>query len=148
MCSWRIADYWIVRKTKLHVPMLYQNEGIYRYKGGVNWRAALTLLIVVPINLPGLINAIDKTVDIGNYSYFYKASWLTSFFIAFFLYSVFSLIAPPRETLVGKTVESLDEDPGYPGITSSKSNDRHGWEKDISPTTPSPKEQQFNLNRA
>jgi NCS1 family nucleobase:cation symporter-1 len=50
--------------------MLYQNEGIYRYKGGVNWRAAVALLVVIPINLPGLINAIDKGVDIGNHKFF------------------------------------------------------------------------------
>ena len=50
--------------------MLYQNEGIYRYKGGVNWRAVASLLVVVPINLPGLINAIDKSVDTGNHKFF------------------------------------------------------------------------------
>jgi NCS1 family nucleobase:cation symporter-1 len=50
--------------------MLYQNEGIYRYKGGVNWRAVVSLLVVVPINLPGLINAIDKSVDTGNHKFF------------------------------------------------------------------------------
>lgn len=52
--------------------MLYQNEGIYRYKGGVNWRAVVTLVVVVPINLPGLINAINPAVPIGNFSYFCK----------------------------------------------------------------------------
>jgi len=65
----QIADYWIVRRTYLHVPMLYQNEGVYRYHGGVNWRALLTLIIVVPINLPGLINAINPKVPIGNLAY-------------------------------------------------------------------------------
>jgi cytosine/uracil/thiamine/allantoin permease len=54
--------------------MLYQNEGIYRYHGGVNWRAALTLLIVVPINLPGLIHAINPKIYIGNLLYFCKLS--------------------------------------------------------------------------
>lgn len=53
--------------------MLYQNEGIYKYKGGINWRAAATLLIVIPINLPGLINAINPQVNIGNYAYFCKS---------------------------------------------------------------------------
>jgi NCS1 family nucleobase:cation symporter-1 len=53
--------------------MLYQNEGIYRYRGGINWRAAVTLLVVVPINLPGLINAINPKVAIGNFAYFCKS---------------------------------------------------------------------------
>jgi hypothetical protein len=66
----QITDYYLVRNRKLHVPMLYQNEGIYRYKGGVNWRAVVALFIVIPINLPGLINAIDKTVQTGNHKFF------------------------------------------------------------------------------
>jgi NCS1 family nucleobase:cation symporter-1 len=50
--------------------MLYQNEGIYKYHYGLNWRALATLLIVVPINLPGLIHAINSKVYIGNLAYF------------------------------------------------------------------------------
>jgi NCS1 family nucleobase:cation symporter-1 len=127
--------------------MLYQNEGIYRYKYGTNWRALVTLLIIVPVNLPGLINAIDSTVDIGNHSYFYKASWLTSFFIAGFTYTVLSLIFPPTDTLVDTTVESLDDDMGYPGITAD-SQDPNGWEKDHSPSSsPTDNREQYALNK-
>lgn len=50
--------------------MLYQNDGIYRYSFGVNWRALVALLVAVPVNLPGLIHAIDAKVVIGNYTYF------------------------------------------------------------------------------
>ncbi|KAJ9157648.1 allantoin permease [Pleurostoma richardsiae] len=95
-----IIDYWVIRRTRLHVPMLYQNEGIYRYHYGVNWRALATLIVVVPINLPGLIHAINSKIDIGNYAYFYKASWLTSTFMAAGVYLVLSLLSPPSETLV------------------------------------------------
>ena len=119
--------------------MLYQNEGIYRYKGGVNWRAVVALVIVIPINLPGLINAIDKTVDTGNHKFFCtsfcltptfypsiedlfrrcteikanntdKASWLTSFFICAAVYLALSKISPPTSTFVDRTVESLDDE--------------------------------------
>ncbi|KAK1923149.1 permease for cytosine/purines, uracil, thiamine, allantoin-domain-containing protein [Papiliotrema laurentii] len=130
-----IGDYWIIRKTRLHVPMLYQNEGIYRYKAGINWRALATLLIVVPINLPGLINAIDSTVYIGNYRYFYRASWLTSFFISFFLYVILSKVFPPSDTLVDKTVESLDEDEGYEG--HGEAVELNSWEKNVASPSPS-----------
>ncbi|KAK8850711.1 hypothetical protein IAR55_004631 [Kwoniella newhampshirensis] len=125
-----IVDYWAIRRTRLHVPMLYQNEGIYKYTYGVNWRAALTLLIAVPINLPGLIHAINTKVDIGNYSYFYRASWLTSTFIAAFLYFTFCFFFPPTSTIVESTVESLDEDLVL--------NDTHGWEKDKEGETSDP----------
>ncbi|KAH8897543.1 hypothetical protein GQ53DRAFT_713266 [Thozetella sp. PMI_491] len=109
-----IVDYWLVRRTCLHVPMLYQNDGIYRYQYGVNWRALATLLVVVPVNLPGLINAIDSSIAIGNYAYFYKASWLTSSFMAAGVYLAFNAISPPRQTLVPYSVDSED------GIADSK----------------------------
>lgn len=131
-----IFDYWVIRGRKLHVPMLYQNEGIYRYKGGVNWRAIVTLLVVIPINLPGLINAINNKVDIGNHAYFYRSSWMTSFFISAAVYVALSKIFPPKDTFVPRTVESLDEDTGYPGVTEPVVNGADTpWEKEMSPTT-------------
>jgi len=143
----QITDYWIIRRTNLHVPMLYQNEGIYRYKFGINWRALATLVIIVPVNAPGLANAINKSIDIGNYSYFYRASWLTSFFIAGTIYTTLSLVFPPSDTLVDKTVESLDEDGGYPGITADP-QDPNGWEKENSPiASPTDAKEHYALNK-
>ncbi|KAL2275083.1 hypothetical protein FJTKL_02536 [Diaporthe vaccinii] len=104
-----ISDYWIICSRKLHVPMLYQNDGIYRYSYGVNWRALVTLLIVFPVNLPGLIHAIDARVDIGNYTYFYKASWLTATFISAGIYLALSL-AFPYKTLRIEDVSDYNED--------------------------------------
>lgn len=130
--------------------MLYQNEGIYRYYGGVNWRAVLTLIIVVPINLPGLIRAINGNIDIGNLSYFCKshvpkvrakrqvlislidkASWLTSFFISFGLYILFSKVFPPTATLVDKTIESLDDEEGLNDHAMTDGAAFHHKEKDF-----------------
>lgn len=53
--------------------MLYRNDGSYCYTYGVDWRALVTLLVVVPINLPDLINAVDGNMKIGNYAYFCKS---------------------------------------------------------------------------
>ncbi|WWC72761.1 uncharacterized protein I206_106725 [Kwoniella pini CBS 10737] len=117
-----IVDYWIVRKTRFHVPMLYQNEGIYKYHYGTNWRALVTLLIAVPVNLPGLINAINSKVDIGKYSFFYKASWLTSTAMGASIYLLLSTLFPPTSTLVDHTVESMDEDYAL--------SDPQAWETD------------------
>ena len=135
-----ISDYWILRKTHLHVPMLYQNEGIYRYKGGVNWRAVVTLVIIVPINLPGLIHAINNDVDIGNHSFFYKASWLTAFFIAFGIYTLLSLVWPPNDTLVDHTISTLDDGEEVEAEPS-------GWEKQHSPTASEGGPDAYTLNK-
>lgn len=72
-----MSDYWIIHRRRLHVPMLYQNDGIYSYSYGVNWRALVALLIAVPMNLPGLIHAINADIDIGNYMYFCETSFKT-----------------------------------------------------------------------
>ncbi|EIW69311.1 hypothetical protein TREMEDRAFT_68629 [Tremella mesenterica DSM 1558] len=104
-----ITDYWIVRKGKLHIPMLYSNQGIYRYTRGINFRALVTLLIVVPVNIPGLVNAIRPEVKVGIYDDLYKASWFFSFFIAIFIYLFICWIFPPTSTFVSETVEEVDE---------------------------------------
>lgn len=60
--------------------MLYQNDGIYQYSCGINWRALVTLLVVVPVNLPGLIHAVDDNIKIGDYSYFCKPFFYHHFY--------------------------------------------------------------------
>ncbi|KEY74938.1 hypothetical protein S7711_01287, partial [Stachybotrys chartarum IBT 7711] len=93
-----ITDYWIVHKGKMNVKALYDERGVYRYSYGVNWRALATILIVFPVNLPGLIHAINPSVYIGDFSYFYRASWLTSMAMATGVYLSLSFAIPPKET--------------------------------------------------
>ncbi|KAH8646353.1 allantoin permease [Xylariales sp. PMI_506] len=96
-----VTDYWVIRQRKLDLAGLYQNEGRYRYRGGLNWRALATLVVVVPVNLPGLIHAINSKVPIStSYANFYKASWLTSTFMGAFVYLALSFAFPPKETMV------------------------------------------------
>ena len=40
-----IADYWFVRRTRLHLEDLYRMRGAYHYNGGWNWRAVLATLV-------------------------------------------------------------------------------------------------------
>lgn len=39
-----IADYWILRRTRLDLPGLYRRSGPYWYSGGWNWRAVVAFL--------------------------------------------------------------------------------------------------------
>ncbi|WVR08770.1 hypothetical protein IAU60_005828 [Kwoniella sp. DSM 27419] len=118
-----IADYWVIRQTRLHVPMLYQNEGIYRYICGINWRAMVAVVVPFGVNLPGLIHAINAKVDIGKYAYFYKASWLTATAMGAGIYLVLSWLFPARSTYIHRTVESVDEDYAM--------DDGNRWEKEV-----------------
>ncbi|KAK7757439.1 hypothetical protein SLS62_000454 [Diatrype stigma] len=114
-----IADYWVVSRERLDVPALYQSKGRYRYTAGLNWRALATLLIVVPINLPGLMNAINKEIVVGAaYAKFYRASWFTSAFMAATVYVGLSTLFRPRVNAIGD--EAMDEATTYSTITPSK----------------------------
>ncbi|KAI1860031.1 uncharacterized protein JN550_011715 [Neoarthrinium moseri] len=105
-----VTDYWIIRGRKLDVAGLYNNEGQYHYWKGINWRALATLLIVVPINLPGLVDAINPQVSVAaSYANFYKGSWLTSTFMAASVYVTLSMVLPPRATSCDETArEAVD----------------------------------------
>jgi NCS1 family nucleobase:cation symporter-1 len=52
-----LCDYYLLRRTRLDVGALYEENGEYSYGGGVNWRAIVALATAVAPNLPGFINA-------------------------------------------------------------------------------------------
>lgn len=53
-----LCDYYILRKTHLHLSALYAPEGEYRYQRGINWRAVIALVVAVAPNIPGFVNAL------------------------------------------------------------------------------------------
>jgi NCS1 family nucleobase:cation symporter-1 len=50
-----IADYWLVRRTRLDVEALYRADGRYRYRGGWNPAAVIAFAAGVLPNLPGFL---------------------------------------------------------------------------------------------
>jgi nucleobase:cation symporter-1, NCS1 family len=109
-----VTDYWVLRGRSLDVPALYQNSGRYQYQRGLNWRALATLLVVVPINLPGLMHAINPEVHVNSsYANFYKGSWLTSTFLAAAVYLGLSWMFPSRATFChGLHTEAIGRNSG------------------------------------
>jgi len=74
-----IADYWIVRRTRIDAGQLYDPEGCYAYRGGWNPAAWIAFSAAVLPNLPGfLATAFPQTFagvpalfkDIYNYAWF------------------------------------------------------------------------------
>lgn len=106
-----ISDFYIVHKCRVDVPAMYDPNGRYRYASGVNWRAALALIIAVPPLLPGLINSINPKISIGGASRLFDIAWLFGFFVASGVYTVASLVFPAKETFVtDEEVEDLREE--------------------------------------
>ncbi len=85
-----ICDYWVLRRTHLHVDDLYRSDGRYRYRGGINWWAVLALVVGVVPNLPGFIMAATGHTPSGALESLaasvYDFAWLVGFFLSFLVY--------------------------------------------------------------
>ncbi|KAH7304519.1 putative uracil permease [Stachybotrys elegans] len=100
MMGIQIADFYVVKRGGLDLPALYHPHGRYRYKYGVNWRAALALACAIGPTLPGLAYNVNQKLYIGGAMYVSNFSWYYDIIVAFAVYSVASLIVPAEETLV------------------------------------------------
>ncbi|HRI63217.1 MAG TPA: NCS1 family nucleobase:cation symporter-1 [Polyangium sp.] len=84
-----IADYFILRKTKLDVDDLYRRNGAYEYSNGINWNAIGALLIGVLINLPGFLAAAIPSFQVADvWKTIYTYAWFVGFFVSGALYIV------------------------------------------------------------
>jgi NCS1 family nucleobase:cation symporter-1 len=100
-----VFDYWLVHKRKYDTLALYQPHGIYRYSYGCNWRAIVAFLVGVVPNLPGLINSINPSIEVGDGASPYHFGWHLGFVATSIVYVVLSMfVAPQRETFIDKAV--------------------------------------------
>ncbi|WCT72552.1 NCS1 family nucleobase:cation symporter-1 [Sphingomonas naphthae] len=80
-----IADYWLIRRTKLDVLALYRSEGAYHYRGGWNPAAVIAFLIGVAPNIPGFLATAFPVAFAGvpaGWTAFYAYAWFTGLFLA------------------------------------------------------------------
>ncbi|KAI0067621.1 NCS1 nucleoside transporter family [Artomyces pyxidatus] len=110
-----VTDYWLVHRTKVDVPSMYRPHGRYRYKGGVNWRAAAALLVSVPPNLPGLINNINPKIKVGNAAFLFDIAYLLGFTLASSVYFILSKLFPASETYLDHTILEDENSTGPEG---------------------------------
>lgn len=91
-----IADYFVVRKTRLDLAGLYQSDGPYWYTGGVNPIAIVALLAGIAPCVPGFLTTI-KTMDFGAFwTRLYSYAWFVSFGVAFVVYLAGMAISPRK----------------------------------------------------
>jgi NCS1 family nucleobase:cation symporter-1 len=84
-----IADYWLLRKTRLAVDDLFDPNGRYRYKAGWNPVALLAFAAGVLPNLPGFLHAAGPGVFGGVPAFWnslYDYAWFIGFFVAMAVY--------------------------------------------------------------
>jgi len=81
-----IADYWIIRKTKLNLQDLYLTEGEYRYAAGWNWSAVVAMLVGCALAWGGLLWPPLRPL--------YDYGWFVGFGAAFVLYIALMRLTP------------------------------------------------------
>jgi nucleobase:cation symporter-1, NCS1 family len=99
-----LFDFWVIHGRKYDTVALYNPHGIYRYTGGVNWRAITAFLVGVAPSLPGFVNGINNNVDVGAGIHPYQFGWLLGFVGSAAVYTALSLLLPARETFIDRAV--------------------------------------------
>lgn len=111
-----VWDFWYLKARKYNSLALYQPDSIYRYNSiGVNWRAVLAFLVGVAPNMPGFINSINKSINVGVGVHPYQFGWLLGFVGTSIVYVAVSLIWPARETEMEKALlpDEVYDEGGY-----------------------------------
>jgi NCS1 family nucleobase:cation symporter-1 len=101
-----IADYWWIRRNHLHLADLYRFNGKYKYIGGVNWIAVVSLLVGIvfaiggsytpvgqdgPFPPNGIISILKDPFPFADYS------WVVGLVVSFVLYGVLTMLVGDKE---------------------------------------------------
>ncbi|MCA9708451.1 MAG: NCS1 family nucleobase:cation symporter-1 [Myxococcales bacterium] len=84
-----LADYFLLRRTELHLTDLYRHGGRYAYRGGFNPAAILAFAVAVLPNVPGFLHqagAIGDGVLPAWLDDVYTYAWFVGFILAGALY--------------------------------------------------------------
>ncbi|OJJ43148.1 hypothetical protein ASPZODRAFT_136705 [Penicilliopsis zonata CBS 506.65] len=97
-------DFWIVKQRRYDCLALYQPWSRYQYAYGVNWRALVAFVVAVAPSLPGLINSVNSSIDVGVGVRPYDFGWLLGFVVGSLVYVGLSKLFPNRDTLIERGV--------------------------------------------
>jgi NCS1 family nucleobase:cation symporter-1 len=81
-----VADYFVLRGTRLDASSLYHRGGPYEYSGGVNLRAIVALVCGVAVALIGLF--------VPALRFLYDYAWFVGFFLSALVYVVLMKLVP------------------------------------------------------
>jgi NCS1 family nucleobase:cation symporter-1 len=96
-----IADYWIIRRTRLDVAALYQARGIYSYARGWNPAALVAFAVPVLVNLPGFLHSAGAPAfaNIGAFwTSIYSYAWFIGVALALVLYAALMQLSPSKSS--------------------------------------------------
>ena len=83
-----IADYIVLRKTRIDLAGLYRKDGPYWYRHGFNPLALIALAAGIAPCVPGFLNAVDLIKASDLWVELYHFAWIISLVISFVVYLV------------------------------------------------------------
>jgi NCS1 family nucleobase:cation symporter-1 len=89
-----ICDYWVLRRTKLDLPELFNPSGKYRFTDGFNWRAIAALVLAILPCAPGFVDQFRPGTFGATWDRLYTYAWFLTFGLSFVLYYLFMLGQP------------------------------------------------------
>ena len=103
-----VADYWLLRRTGLHLADLYKASGIYRYARGWNWTAVVALVAGAFVALGGAYSATNADGSASGpfppdgiipfLKPVYDYSWVAGLVVAFVVYFVLAKVTGTSES--------------------------------------------------
>ncbi len=97
-----VADYFLLRRTELHLDDLYRHDGRYRYVSGFNPVAIGVFVLGVLPSLPGFFSLLVGVEVPSLFHSIYDQAWFVGFFTGLVCYVVgmrlFSVQTSPKET--------------------------------------------------
>ena len=88
-----IADYFLVRHTRLDVPALYREGGPYWYRGGFHVPALVALAAGVAPCLPGFLATVAAVQVAPAWTGLYDYAWFVSFGVSFAVYAAWMAVS-------------------------------------------------------
>lgn len=97
-----IADYFVIRRTRLDLRGLYRRDSDYWYSRGFNARALIALAAGILPCVPGFLGTVLTGVKVApRWIRMYDYAWFISFGVAFAVYTVLMLLR--RQTRLERT---------------------------------------------
>jgi NCS1 family nucleobase:cation symporter-1 len=81
-----IADYLLIRRTRLDLPALYRGEGPYWYAGGFNPIALIALALGIAPCVPGFLGTVGALEVAPVWIEMYHYAWFISFAVSMVVY--------------------------------------------------------------
>jgi NCS1 family nucleobase:cation symporter-1 len=90
-----IADYFLLRRTRLNLPGLYVKEGPYWYRSGFNLVALVALAVGIAPCVPGFLATVAAVQVPLRWVEIYHYAWFVSFALAFGSYVILMALFRP-----------------------------------------------------